>query len=190
MRPALNRKSLNKKFITAAVLGVVLLLIVTGIVAKDRYYNQGDRNDTTTGTDGLEGVDLSPPSKEEQEAVDQNKSEVEKQQQRDSQTSASGIKLVTPIITNAGFYNNQAEVRGYVSGVYEEGGTCTVTITKSDNKLTRVGSSTKGATTTDCPVVMFPRSELSGPGTWTAVISYSSANAKGTSEPRNFEVSE
>lgn len=190
MRSAPNRKNLNKKLITAVILAAVFLLVVGGIVAKDRYYNQEDRDGTSSSTEGLEGVDLSPPSKEEQQAIDQHKSEVEKQQQHDSQTSEGGIKTVTPIITNAGFYNGQVEVRGYISGIYEEGGTCSVTISKGDSKLTKSGKSTKGATTTDCPVITFSRSELSGQGTWTAAISYSSTAAKGTSEPRNFEVNE
>ena len=62
---------------------------------------------------------------------------------------------------------------GYVDAVLA-GGTCTLTATKGEVSLTGTSTATADASTTSCGTVSISGAALT-PGTWTAVLSYSSA---------------
>jgi hypothetical protein len=74
------------------------------------------------------------------------------------------------------------EAGGYVSPVVQSGGTCTLVLTQGAHRVTASGPGMPDATTTDCGNLSVPRSSLI-PGTWTAVLHYSSATTAGTSRP-------
>lgn len=76
---------------------------------------------------------------------------------------------------------------GYVSGVIEEGGVCTLTLTQNGATVTVEGPAMPDATTTVCGGLSVPGSQLSG-GTWQATLSYVSAGYAGTSATAPVEV--
>jgi hypothetical protein len=79
------------------------------------------------------------------------------------------------------------EVGGYVTGVVEDGGTCTLTLTKGGKTVTGSTKALPDASTTACGAVTVPGDEVSA-GTWRAVLSYSSAGHTGTAEAVDVEV--
>jgi hypothetical protein len=81
----------------------------------------------------------------------------------------------------------QVQVGGYVGGVVEEGGVCTLTLTKGGTTVTGRTEALPDASTTACGEITVPGDEVSA-GTWRAVLSYSSDGHSGTSEPVDVEV--
>jgi hypothetical protein len=82
---------------------------------------------------------------------------------------------------------HEVEVGGYVAGVIESGGTCTLTLTRTGATVTAQRSARPDATTTTCGEIDIPGSSLSA-GTWTAVLSYRSAGHTGAAAPVQIEV--
>jgi hypothetical protein len=80
------------------------------------------------------------------------------------------------------------QVGGYVAGVVEEGGVCTLTLTKGGRSVTGRTDAVADASTTACGAVTVPGDRVSA-GTWQAVLSYSSAGHSGTSDAVDVEVS-
>lgn len=96
-----------------------------------------------------------------------------------------------PVVVNYSGWDAAAarvEVRGYVGGVVEEGGTCALTLTKDGVTATGQKPATPDASTTNCGRLTIPGDQLS-PGTWQAVLSYRSADHTGSSDPVAIEVS-
>jgi predicted nucleic acid-binding Zn-ribbon protein len=183
-----NRSSCNKALLASA-------LIIAGLVLVGALlYKNKARSDTGLNKDPVteEPVNLSPPTKEENRAADQQKEKSE-EQQKQTDTPRSGLKQVTPIITNAGQYDdpqygNRVEVRSFVPGIYEEGRYCKVALTKGSSTIVKNVDAIKDATTTRCDVAAVPRSEFPSAGTWSVVVSYASPTAEGRSEIKQVEV--
>jgi hypothetical protein len=79
------------------------------------------------------------------------------------------------------------EVDGYLAGIVEDGGTCTLTLTQGATTATAEVPGTADATTTSCGGASLPRAQLA-PGTWTAVLSYRSGSTTGSSAPAEVTV--
>jgi len=77
--------------------------------------------------------------------------------------------------------SGSVQVGGYVSPVVEDGGTCTVELTREGRVVTATGPGFADATTTICGGLAVPGDELTA-GEWTVVLSYESSAASGTSE--------
>lgn len=92
-------------------------------------------------------------------------------------------------VTYAGWEPSVGEVQvgGYVAGITEEGGTCTLSLTKDGRTVTGSKQALADASTTACGAVVVPGDELSA-GTWQAVLSYRSAGHSGTSDTWDVEV--
>lgn len=171
---------------------VVLLLVIILALAMAAYFLQkANQNNDTKSTPKPESfINYNPPTEQEQKSGDNKKPEIVNQEEsRNTQqpTTNSGKRAVKPIVTYATQYNSEIEIGGYVNGIFEDGGTCTVTVTKDDKQQTKSVSSVKNVNSVDCPVMALATSSLS-PGTWTAVITYTSATAEGKSESKTFEV--
>ena len=82
---------------------------------------------------------------------------------------------------------HEVEVGGYVAGVIEGGGTCTLTLTRGAATVTGQRSARPDATTTTCGEIDVPGSGLTA-GTWTGVLSYRSAGHTGAAAPVQIEV--
>lgn len=79
------------------------------------------------------------------------------------------------------------QVAGFVGGVVEDGGVCTVTLTKGGATVSGEKPALADASTTSCGEVSVSGAEL-GAGTWQAVMTYTSAGHTGTSETVDVEV--
>ncbi|MCW2637423.1 MAG: uncharacterized protein JWQ99_3790 [Blastococcus sp.] len=83
--------------------------------------------------------------------------------------------------------DRQLVVGGYVGGVVESDGTCTLTLTKGGAKVTERVSASPDAASTACGAVAVPGSRLAA-GTWQAVLSYASGAHTGTAAAVAIEV--
>jgi len=79
------------------------------------------------------------------------------------------------------------QVAGFVGGVVEDGGVCTLTLTQGGATVSEEKRALADASTTSCGEVSVPGAEL-GAGTWQAVLTYSSSGHAGTSEAVDVEV--
>jgi hypothetical protein len=79
------------------------------------------------------------------------------------------------------------EVAGYVAGVIEEGGSCTLTLTRDGQTVTGTSEAVPAASTTDCGGVTVPGDQVTD-GVWSAVLTYESAAHEGSSEAWDVEV--
>jgi hypothetical protein len=78
---------------------------------------------------------------------------------------------------------------GYVSPVVEDGGTCSLEVSRDGNVVRATTEGIADATTTVCDGLALPGDELR-PGTWSVVLRYESDTASGESEPLEVEVPE
>jgi hypothetical protein len=77
------------------------------------------------------------------------------------------------------------EIGGFLGGVVESDGTCTVTLTQGSTSVDASLPGTPDATSTSCAGLAVPGTELA-PGPWTAVLTYESSTSRG--ESRTVEV--
>lgn len=182
----MSKIKINKKIllVIAAVLTVVLVgLIYRGLSVK--------HNDALTVTsDGKHKINLQPPTEEEQQQANAVKDNAVKRQKQDQQAPTStGSSPVTPIISSWGqdAYTKDLSVAGYIPGIFEDGGTCTLDLESSGSKVNASQSASKNVSTVSCGYIAIPRTQLSS-GDWTATISYSSPTSQGTSAPTEITV--
>lgn len=188
MKYSKERSSINKKPQLIA-LAIVLVLAIGGL---GLYLRNKSLSSTATAPQidqaGAEKIDLNPPTEEEKRATEDHKDALVKQEQERNQSPPAEGRTVTPVITNSGFYDDQVEVGAFVSGVYEDTGTCTAVFTKAGAKVTKQTKGIKDATTTRCANFIVPRSEFPSAGSWAVTVSYASPTAQGTSETKTVEV--
>jgi hypothetical protein len=98
-------------------------------------------------------------------------------------TEAGSANAVGVGIASAGLYNNQVEVRAFVTDVIEGGGTCTATFTKNNRTVTESSEAFIDASTSQCRPIIIDRSRFSEAGTWSVVVTYTSSTSKGESAP-------
>jgi hypothetical protein len=79
------------------------------------------------------------------------------------------------------------ELAGFVASVVEDDGTCTLTLTKGDDRETTSAPATPSVSNTACGEQVLPGDRLSS-GTWSAVLSYDSPTSHGASEPVEVEI--
>jgi hypothetical protein len=92
-------------------------------------------------------------------------------------------------VTFAGWNASRGEVQvdGFVTGVVEDDGTCTLSLTKDGRTVTGSGSAVPNASMTACGGLAVPGDQVSA-GTWQAVLSYRSNGHSGTSDSWDVEV--
>lgn len=183
----------RSKLPTVILASVLLLLIGVMVV----YYGRA-RSHTTAPVPQWQPttkVDLSPATPEEVQDSNQHKEDTVKGGSDTStptsptaQNTAPSKKSVSIIVVSANQAGAQIEVRSYVSGVIEEGGTCTATFTKGQLKLSRQSSGAQDATTTVCGRITVPTAEFPEKGSWNMKVEYASPTAAGESSNTNIEV--
>lgn len=170
----------------AALIGVIVLVAVLELTNVTHLFHKKPVKTQPTATAPAGSVNYGPTTDEEKRADEQHKQDLSNQS--DNSQPASGTKTVQPVITYAAQSGNQIEVDTFVSGVVEDGGTCTLKLTQGGTTVTKTTQGVRNATTTACPAFFVNRSELSASGTWTAVVSYSSTTAQGSSSAKTIEV--
>ena len=175
---------------------IIVILIILALAAATvglKVAKIGPFSDQKIGKDG---INYSPPTKEEKEATEEHKRNLaEKDENQDEQPeeSSDGKKQVKPFITVAQQfqdeqYGDRVEVHAYISEIIESGGKCTATFTKDGQKVTSEVEGLPNVSTTNCDTIMVARDKFLSGGIWSLVISYQSGTAQGTSDAMEVEV--
>jgi hypothetical protein len=99
-------------------------------------------------------------------------------------TGASRVSIVYADWTTT---SGAVEVGGFVGGVVESDGTCTLTLTQGSTSVTASLPGEPDATSTSCAGLEVPGAQLA-PGTWTAVVTYESSTSRGESPAVEVQV--
>lgn len=165
---------------------LVLALAISGAIvylALRSSSSQDIKKDTT------QNINYDPPTEEEKQQAEDNKERIieEENNNKDPEADDDGRVIVAPIISSAAIVGSDVEVRSYVTGTIENGGTCQATLTQNGNTVSKESTSVADATTTICPPLRIPLSQLSS-GTWSIVVTYSSLTSTGTSNSASVEI--
>jgi hypothetical protein len=180
-------RSSRKILIIAAV--VLLIAAFGGVFAYNRHSASTTTPNTVEPKPTQSTTNLDPPTDEDKQAVDDQKQAIVDSQEHATPPPPPGSKKdVTPTIVDASQYGDQVEVRSYVSGIIESGGTCTATFTKGSQTVTKTAAGVADATTTRCSIIDVSRSEFASAGSWSIAVTYDSAAAHGSSPAKTFEV--
>ncbi len=166
---------------------ITIILIAALIIAGGAgYYVYKRTNDSQIQNPG-QFINLNPPTEEEKASGDKKKPEIIEQENKRNNTenNQASKKAVTPSITYAGQFGSTIEIGAYVGGIFEDGGTCTLTISKDGQTKIAEVAAVKNANSVDCPTMAIPRGSLVD-GTWQVTVMYVSANYEGKSEIRNI----
>ncbi|RTK95171.1 hypothetical protein EKI60_01805 [Candidatus Saccharibacteria bacterium] len=174
-----NKKTTSRKKL--AIAGALVILVAGGSVA---VWELSNRDSDPASTERKPTINYGPATDTEKKEADANKDRIVKEQEQNnpSPETPSGKKAVTPTITST-----TGSIKAYVSGIFEEGGTCTATFSKGDSKLSRTSVGFQNVSYTQCAPIDISDGFLS-PGTWSLVVSYSSATAEGSSGAQSVEV--
>lgn len=167
------------------------LLILTTLVCAGLVVAGLELTNTThlfhkAASTTINGINYGPPTKAEKRDSESRKDDPPATATQ-GPSSTITKKHVTVEITT--FNAKAVSVNGFVNGVVESDGTCTLTLTAaSDGKvMTGTHPGEANATNTTCGETTIPIGSLHA-GTWKAVLSYNSSTSTGTSDPVNIEV--
>lgn len=174
-----KKRRLSPKPIVLATLGCLLLLAALLFYRNTRNQTvatQGQSPDASASQ-----INLDPPTEEDLKDNSRNKDDLVN---RPDDQPSDEKKKVTPVITFVGVRNGNVDVRSYVSEVYEATGTCTATLTKDGEKVSREVEGLQDATYTRCDRVLIPVDDFDSSGKWLLVVTYESPTASGSSESK------
>lgn len=176
-------KSSRKKIIIVSLVGLLLVGVPVG--AYFYFKPAPEKNGTSEPK-------ISPPkpstkkypgpTDQEKQQTEQHKDDLSKQNDA-TQPAASDLKSVTPVISSA----DQTGVRAFISGIFENSGTCTFTYAQGAANFTKTSQASADASTTICYVTT-ASSDFPSSGSWSVTLSYSSDKSKGISVAKDFEV--
>lgn len=181
-------KNPKKKLLIITLLAVAALACTVAFLSMRDGFDKGR---SANEVDQSAGINLDPPTDEEKQRADDNKRRIEERERaiEDAQNNDDGPRrTVTPAFSYLGQYGAQIEIGSYVSGIYEDGGTCTAKFSKDGESFSRSVQANKNVTSVDCSVIAVPVSDFPSKGIWSVVVSYDSLTAAGSSETRTFEV--
>lgn len=168
----LNLRTIKHRLLSLAV---VLVVLVGGVLAYSRFKDNPPASTTSGDKSGQESKgNPSPPTAEEKQAGDTRKNQIVDEQKDQASSQNSSTKNVSVVITGA----TSTDVRGYTSGVFEDGGTCTATATKGSQAIIKTSAGSKNVSYTSCSPIYWD-SPL-GNGSWTINLSYKSTTAQGS----------
>ncbi len=180
-----------KKSRTRGILMIAGVLLIAGIAASLFAWHRHDQSASAT-VEPQPGhtINFAPATDEEKQESAGHKDDDAKTQDTPTPlpTDDSGKKVVTPTVTYAGQTGNDIEITALVSGIVEEGGTCTMTATFQGKAVTRQTTGVMNASNTNCKTFMVTRSDFPAAGAWSVVVSYQSNTAKGSSASAPLEI--
>ena len=182
-----NVRRPTQKYLIIAL--AILVLAVGGLLGVWLFNkkNDGSSSETVAKT----GINYEPPTDTEKQETQSHKDDIANQDNTPTQPPPSDtLKAVTPIIVTASYSSDsrQVTVSGSVPGVFEDGGTCKVTLTRGAFVVTKENQGFANVSRTDCPPIIIPRSEFASAGEWQAVLEYHSSSAQGTSASKDLTI--
>lgn len=180
-------KKLNKWLVISTVLIIILVscFVYFLVIHKKNTSSNGGK---TWGQQG--SINYGPPTSQEIKDSQNIKENIDNSSQNstNNNSNSDNKRKVTPIISYAEQYGKNIEVSSYVSGVFEDGGQCSIKLTLNDKVVSRTVTGVKDATTTRCPTVSIPITEFTNSGTWNLKVSYESSTSSGVSKDTNIGV--
>jgi hypothetical protein len=156
------------------IIGLVVIVAVGGAAAAWALTRNDNPKPLKVGE-----VNYGPPTKAEKKETEEHKQQLENNQNQ----STDAKPKIGVVIT----YLSKTEARGYATGVFEDGGTCTLTLTKGSAKVTGISTGIMDVNKTTCGPISIDQSQLTS-GNWTAILSYSSSTGSGSSESQTLSV--
>lgn len=178
-----NKKTPHKKHLLLLIIGT----LVVGILSVLAYWLITTRNQQPPAST-TDYTNYSPPTVEEQKAGDEKKTEIDPKNETPPDIPPANTAEAHVIITFADLYQDNVEVGARVANVFEDGGSCKLTLKSGSAEQTVTVAAVKNVSSTDCPTMSIAKSKLS-PGAWTATVTYTSSSHTGTSEPKTITVS-
>ncbi len=172
-----TKKSRFNKLKIPAISLAVLAVIGLGAYLIVRHYHKSAPVPVTTT-----GVNLAPATEQEKQESAQSKenlSQPSSSTQPSTPSQTSSKKQVNVVITHAG----ADSVNAYVTGVFEDGGTCSATFTQGSTTVNRTSNGFANVSYTQCAPIT---PNLPNAGSWSVVVSYSSTAAEGKSQAQTF----
>lgn len=170
---------------------IFVILVSTASLVSYQLFRHKSTGVTSVKVIGDDGsfVNTKPPTEKEKKSGDEIKQSIVDQENKRNNNvpNQSGKTSVLPKITYAEQYDKQVEVGSYINGIFEDGGTCTLTLSNASKKLTANVSGVRGSNNVNCPVLSIPTSSLYS-GTWSATVTYVSSTSEGVSTTRNITV--
>lgn len=180
MKQKLSNTTNRSKALFIGIAAIVL--VAAGYIAYAKVTNSLWPFNTakTTVQDSPErpvnDVDYSPPTEEDaSHANDAKKRLDESTKQEQTKTN------IYVGVTMADIAVDQLEIRSFVSGVIEGGGTCTATLTRNGISVAATSTAFVDSTTSICTPISIPLTRFKDSGQWDLVVSYSSVTSTGTS---------
>lgn len=181
------RKTKKVSHTKTIILGTLAVLILLGAatIAFRQFTKNNQPSASTTRTATSDGINFDPPTQEEQEAGDKKKEEISKGTDQPSPPpSANGADV---LITYGDVYAGNVEVGAYIANIFEDGGTCKLSLKKGTVEHTATSQGVKNVSTTNCPALSIVTNKLS-PGVWAATVTYTSPTISGTSKAKDITV--
>ena len=146
----LNKKTNSKKLLISSVLILCLLVIVGGFFGYRQTHKSKVNSEASKAT--TSNIDLSSATPADKQYSDNQKQDSVKQQNQTDNTptpnSTSSKKIVNPTIVDASQYGASVEVRSYIDGIIEDGGTSTITFSNDTKKIEKTVKASANATNT------------------------------------------
>jgi hypothetical protein len=176
---------ITKKLIVISA--TALAVAVVGVLFTIRANHQASQ--VVLAPDNTDGINYEPATEEEKQQAEDNKDKLTDRINQESQQPTGSKRQVNVQITSAEQTGSgEIEIYAYVSGVTENGGTCTALFTKDGEKVAKTSVGVQDATTTLCTPIRFPKTELPSTGNWSIVMGYTSSVAEGSSSPSEIKV--
>lgn len=161
-------------------------LVIVGSAFGFWLLNKDDQSSITDGSS-----DATTSTQTEDQPSNQSKDNIPQNQTDNTNSTSSNTgtkKSVSPVMTvSQSSAGANVKANGYVPGIVEQGGKCTLTLTKGSDTVNQSGNAFNDAQSTNCGLLEISRTQLTS-GTWQAVLSYSSSKSAGNSSPANIEV--
>jgi hypothetical protein len=182
-----NKNIHNKKTLLIKAGLVITALAILGAGALLWYRTTRTNPQPATSNDASK-VNLRPATPEEIADSNQHKEDAADKAKEPTEDPSSTPQAVTPLIIDASQEGQAVEVRSFIPGVYQAGGSCIVTFTNGNSTVTKTLSAIQDATTTRCPNLSVPRGEFNKSGSWTVTVSYTSTTHKGVSAATTLQI--
>ena len=185
-----TQKSSKKLFaiITASVVAVLALgYFGYAYITKDAWPFTAEATDSNATSE--DGINYNPPTDQEKQDSQDGKKNSASQDEANNPSSASTTK-VSVGIAYAGYDDEEGmiDIRAFTTDVVEGTGTCTATLTKNGQTITRTSKAFVDSSSSQCEPILINPTDFPSGGTWSLTVSYKSDTSSGVSAPMQVEV--
>jgi len=174
-----RNKSRKKRLLIVACIGLLLLTVILILLIRNSREDSQSPSPVISenlGTTSQE-VNFDPPTAADLEETDNHKKDITNPSESPPVAGNGSKKNVSPMVSGA----DRSTITAYVVGVFEEGGTCTATITQGATSFNKTSIGFGNSSYTQCMPIDISSGAIDDTKKWTVVVSYNSSAAIGTS---------